>query len=81
MLIINTKNMLNRKLKLWYIDAYKEIKLCCEPINHEFAIFPESFYKRAADMISESERKYDFCFIGCFKVNKIETKYLLDYKF
>jgi hypothetical protein len=62
--------MLNRKLKLWYIDAYKEKNIWHEPINHQYAIFPESFYKRAASMIKE--QTYDFCFIGAFKVNQEE---------
>ena len=70
MLIINTRSMFNRKLKLWYIDAHKEKNLRHEPINHEFAIFPESFYKNAACVVGDL--KYDFCFIGCFKANTIE---------
>lgn len=57
-------NYFNRKLTFWYEEACREKGIRARPMNKNFAIFPKSFYKRAAEL--PQAKTIDFIFIGSF---------------
>ena len=56
------------KLKMWYIESYKEKNRKIKRINHSYAIYPQRFYKNVNNNL---KKEYDFCFIGGLYVDRL----------
>ena len=66
--------MMSDKLKMWYIEAYKELSIPILRRNidqQSYAIYPKRFYK---NINLNFTKKYDLIFIGGFSTDP-RTKY------
>ncbi len=67
------------KCRMWYDDARREKGITGE-IDYRYAKYPMSFYKRVENF--SKEKRYDFCFIGSFLVDKPTSenrKWIVDF--
>lgn len=66
---MNYSNDFSPKLKMWYIESYKEknIDIRKNKINSSYALYPKRFYKNIDNTI---QKEYDFCFIGGLRTDK-----------
>jgi len=60
---------LSPKMRLWQADAYKEIGIELETFDRQRAIFPQRFW--IPIQAFDHAKKFDFCFIGAYKVDPI----------
>lgn len=60
---MNYHNSFSSKLKMWYIESYKEknILIKDKEIDFSYALYPERFYK---NINNNTPKEFDFCFIG-----------------
>jgi hypothetical protein len=67
------------KLKMWYIESYKEKNKNIKKIDHSYAVYPKRFYKNIDYNLQKS---YDFCFIGSLYIDKqtfLNRKWILPF--
>jgi len=66
---MNYYNLFPPKLKMWYIESYKEknILIKDKEIDFSYALYPERFYKNIDNNVS---KEFDFCFIGSLNTDR-----------
>lgn len=75
------------KLTMWFQEAYRELgSENSVSVNHDYAIFPRSFYKRMDKLLSKNKngKEFNYCFLGGLKTDKKTFKnryWILDFIF
>lgn len=65
---------------MWQTEAWSEIGIELDEYNHQVALFPKRFYEAVRSF--GGEKKYDFCFIGAFRVDaetEARRRWLIDF--
>jgi hypothetical protein len=63
---MNYYNFFSPKLTMWYIESYKEknITVTNQDVDFSYALYPKRFYENVENISTETNKQFDFCFIG-----------------
>jgi hypothetical protein len=71
---------LSPRMRLWQREAYREIGVELDRVDHQAALFPKNLCQRIDQM--DHTKVYDICFIGAYQVDERTAKrrrWLIDY--